>query len=91
MYIKEENKKKKLKKITDFKIEDEVNGTVKFINEEGAYIDIGCKTLAFLNLGHYNKDPNNFLNNRKKKKIEINDYIKNLKIRKIDILNNRIE
>ncbi|CRH03740.1 conserved Plasmodium protein, unknown function [Plasmodium relictum] len=91
MYIKEEKTDGELKKITDYKIEDEVNGVVKFINEEGAYLDIGCKTLAFLNLGHYNKDPNYIFKNSKKKRIEINDYFKNLKIRKIDVLNNRIE
>lgn len=93
MYVKEENVKKKKKNITEFKIEDIVDGVVKFINENGAYIDIGCKTLAFLNLGHYNKDPNFFLSNgdKKKNKIKVNDYFKNLKIRKIDVLNNRIE
>ncbi|CAD2089099.1 conserved Plasmodium protein, unknown function [Plasmodium vinckei lentum] len=85
--------KKKKKNITEYKIEDIVDGVVKFVNENGAYIDIGCKTLAFLNLGHYNKDPNLFLLNgdNKKKKIEVDDYFKNLKIRKIDVLNNRIE
>ncbi|CAD2101088.1 conserved Plasmodium protein, unknown function [Plasmodium vinckei] len=93
MYIKEEDIKKKKKNITEYKIEDIVDGVVKFVNENGAYIDIGCKTLAFLNLGHYNKDPNLFLSNgdNKKKKIEVDDYFKNLKIRKIDVLNNRIE
>ncbi|SCM21436.1 conserved Plasmodium protein, unknown function [Plasmodium chabaudi adami] len=93
MYIKEGSVKKKKKNITEYKIEDIVDGVVKFVNENGAYIDIGCKTLAFLNLGHYNKDPNLFLSNgdKKKKKIEVDDYFKNLKIRKIDVLNNRIE
>ncbi|GAW79630.1 hypothetical protein, conserved [Plasmodium gonderi] len=91
MYIKEENIMKKRKKITDFKIEDTVGGVIKFINEEGAYIDIGCETLAFLNLGHYNKDPKYMFKDVKKKKLKVSDYIKNLKIRKIDIFNNRIE
>ncbi|ANQ06666.1 Uncharacterized protein PCOAH_00010230 [Plasmodium coatneyi] len=91
MYIKEESPSKRKKKITHYKIEDTVSGVVQHINEEGAYIDIGCKTLAFLNLGHYNKDPMSLVKDVKKKRISIGDYLKNLKVRKVDVLSNRIE
>ncbi|KJP89524.1 hypothetical protein AK88_00735 [Plasmodium fragile] len=91
MYIKEESPSNRKKNITHFKIEDTVSGVVQYINEEGAYINIGCNTLAFLNLGHYNRDPRTLIKDVKKKKISIGDYLKNLKVRKIDVLSNRIE
>ncbi|SCO71224.1 conserved Plasmodium protein, unknown function [Plasmodium vivax] len=91
MYVKEESASGKKKNITHFKIEDTVSGVVKYINEEGAYIDIGCKTLAFLNLGHYNKDPKSLVKEVKKKKISIGDYLRNLKVRKVDVLSQRLE